>query len=243
MAEKKLTLYARTLFSFFIYFLLKARLVSKIRLPGIAKSFSVRPSTSDVGVFRQIFKENQYKLKFDGKINTIIDAGANIGLASVLFANLFEGASISAIEPDRNNYNLLKKNLGKYNNCKTFHGAIWNKNSALEITDSNQDAWSFTIREANEKNESTIEAFSIDQIMEKSGFDTIDLLKIDIEGSEKEVFEENYSNWLPKTKYLVIELHDDMRMGASRAVFRATSEYNFSCKMRGENLIFTNQNL
>jgi hypothetical protein len=68
----------------------------------------------------------------------------------------------------------------------------------------------------------------------------IDILKLDIEGSEKEVFETGYEHWLPKINILIIELHDKMKKGCSRAVFNAISKYDFSFDIKGENIIFTN---
>ena len=68
----------------------------------------------------------------------------------------------------------------------------------------------------------------------------IDVLKLDIEGSEKEVFEEGYENWLPKTKLLLVELHDKMKKGCSRSVLNAVNKYDFSFDIKGENIIFTN---
>ena len=71
----------------------------------------------------------------------------------------------------------------------------------------------------------------------------IDILKIDIEGSEKEVFQHGYADWLPKIKVLIIELHDRMVPGASAAVFSAINQYDFSVDIKGENLVFTNNRL
>ena len=64
-----------------------------------------------------------------------------------------------------------------------------------------------------------------------------------MEGSEKELFSTNYQAWLPRVRMLLVEVHDWMQMGSSAAVFRATSQYNFSFEMNHENLIFTNQDL
>jgi hypothetical protein len=67
----------------------------------------------------------------------------------------------------------------------------------------------------------------------------IDILKIDIEGSEKELFESDYETWLPKVTTLIIELHDRMREGSSLSFFRALTKYNFRLAVKGENLICT----
>ena len=72
------------------------------------------------------------------------------------------------------------------------------------------------------------------------GITVLDLVKIDIEGAEKELFENGYEKWLPKTRVLVVELHDRMKPGCSKSVFSAICQYDFSFSHKGENLIFTN---
>lgn len=54
-----------------------------------------------------------------------------------------------------------------------------------------------------------------------------DLAKIDIEGSEREVFGEDSRNdlsWLDDSRILVIEEHDDMRKGAHDAIVDTLSK-------------------
>jgi Methyltransferase FkbM domain len=79
--------------------------------------------------------------------------------------------------------------------------------------------------------------------MKERNWDTIDILKLDIEGAEKKVFESGYEQWLPKVKVLIVELHDRMRSGCSETVFKAVSQYSFSNEIRGENHIFFNKDL
>ena len=71
-------------------------------------------------------------------------------------------------------------------------------------------------------------------------WDNCDIVKLDVEGSEKEIFSENYEGWLPKKKVLIVELHDRMKKGCRKAVFQAISRYDFSLQVAGENLVFTN---
>ena len=63
--------------------------------------------------------------------------------------------------------------------------------------------------------------------MEMYGIEKIDVLKIDIEGSEKEVFELGAETWLPKVKTMVLELHDRVKKGCTAALVNAlkTREY------------------
>lgn len=85
---------------------------------------------------------------------------------------------------------------------------------------------------------STIRAISINEIMLKYNIDHIDILKIDIEGSEKELFQEGFESWLSKTSLLIIELHDGLNSGASKSFFKAVANYEFSMLRNNENLIF-----
>jgi len=73
--------------------------------------------------------------------------------------------------------------------------------------------------------------------MERFQLEEIDLLKIDIEGAEKELFSTNYESWLPKTKVLYIELHDRYRKGTATSFFKAICQYDFSIFLGRENLI------
>ena len=54
---------------------------------------------------------------------------------------------------------------------------------------------------------------------------SIDILKIDIEGAEKELFMDNYKTWLGKTKVIVIELHDRLDKEISGIFFKAVNNY------------------
>ena len=56
-------------------------------------------------------------------------------MASIFFANRFPGAEIIAVEPEKRNFQILKKNIAPYENIKAVHGAIWNENKSIELLD------------------------------------------------------------------------------------------------------------
>jgi hypothetical protein len=113
----------------------------------------------------------------------------------------------------------------------------------LDVIDKGQGENSFIVEEANPASNSSIPAISMHQLKEEMGWQTIDLLKIDIEGTEKNIFETNFEKWLPFTKVFFVETHDRMKKGCSAAVFKAVSKYNFSCMVAGENFLFVNEDL
>ncbi len=61
-------------------------------------------------------------------------------------------------------------------------------------------------------------------LLRESGFEKIDILKIDIEGAERELFADNPSVWLDRVENLFIELHGEE---AERIFNKAMSEYEF----------------
>ena len=73
-----------------------------------------------------------------------------------------------------------------------------------------------------------VRAITIDDIMGQFGMTAIDILKIDIEGAEKDVFEGDVDSWLPKTGMLGVELHDRMREGCACAFFPQSRIIPFS---------------
>jgi FkbM family methyltransferase len=206
-------------------------------------SFYLRPKTTDYYTFDQVFLRDQYNIDLPFVPKTIIDAGANIGLASVYFAHKFPNAKIVAIEPSSANYSIVQKNIANYPQVTAFCMGLWSKDTYLEIIDTSLNENAFMVQETTAANPKALQAISINSIINSNNWQTIDILKMDIEGSEKEVFEFNYETWLPKTKAIIVEMHDNMRKGASKAIFSAISKYNFSTSISDENLVFINQDL
>lgn len=83
-----------------------------IKLKDYKFPIFVRGKTSDALTFWSIFILKEHRtLDSIPNISTIIDAGANVGYASLLFAKHYPNALIVAIEPDPNNFLILKKNV------------------------------------------------------------------------------------------------------------------------------------
>jgi FkbM family methyltransferase len=229
----------------YVSLMLKLKGSDKFRFENLPHPIHLRRGTSDIPTFHQIFTFRDYDIPLPFEPRTIIDAGANIGFASVYFANKFPGANIVCVEPEKSNFEILQKNIQGYANITPLKNAISNEGgTTFNVVDGGGGNWGFmTLSESattKGKIVDTVATISIGEIVAQMGFDRIDLLKIDIEGAEKELFENNYETWLPKTRCLIIELHDGMKPGCSKSFFSAISKYDFSYRHRGENLIFTN---
>ncbi|MBW3545240.1 MAG: FkbM family methyltransferase, partial [Bacteroidetes bacterium] len=134
-------------------------------------------------------------------------------------------------------------NTKLYQNVVPLQAGLWPEAKKLNVTNTNSSSWAFTLEESKEDIPNTLDAITLDELLTRYGQQYIDILKIDIEGAEKELFSTNYQTWLPRTKVIVIELHDRMRRGCSKAFFKALINYDFRVQLKGENLVCINDAL
>ena len=200
----------------------------------------LRKNSSDEDTFYQNIIYEQYNLKrIPFTPSVIIDAGANIGLSSLYFSNRYPSSKIYALEPFKQNYDMLVKNTVQHKQIIPLHAALWREDKSLAVRDSGSGFWGFQVQDISESTEE-VKSVSIDSLMKRFSIDEIDILKMDIEGAEREVFSSNYERWLPKVKVLIIELHDFIHRDCSKTVFKALCNYDFTLSIKGsENLIFS----
>jgi FkbM family methyltransferase len=215
----------------------------EVRRPDIRHPFYLRLRTSDLPTFDQIFVNQEYAFHATIPPRIIIDAGANIGLASIYFANKYPEAKIIAIEPESSNYEMLKINVAPYDNVIPVNAALWNRNEPLDLVDPGLDKWGFMTVNGNSGDLATgtkchtIEGLTVDRIMNMYDLERLDLLKIDIEGAEKEVFLDS-SSWIDRVDSLIVELHDRMKTGCSRSFYNGSNGFDEEW-VQGENVFLT----
>jgi hypothetical protein len=114
----------------------------------------------------------------------------------------------------------------------------------LKINNTFRDGknWSFAVEETADVNQQTVEAISINDIIQMYHWSNIDVLKIDIEGAERYLFQNNYfKTFLPKVKCLVIEIHDEYDI--RRTIYDVLKENSFDFTDAGELTIAFNNGL
>jgi FkbM family methyltransferase len=210
-----------------------------ISIPQAQHKIYLRGGTSDIGIFDEVFFLEGYKYDYKNP-GIIFDCGANVGLTSVYYKNCFPQARIIAIEPDPANFTLLKKNTAPYQDIECLQMGLWHKEALLEIHNRHFNNNSgFAVEEVAKKGPETIEAITIPAIMQRYGISEIDVLKMDIEGAEKELFSYGADQWLPHVKTLVIETHDFMKSGTAKSVFSALQPYDYNVHIQGSNFFIT----
>ena len=205
----------------------------RVAIPGSAGVVMLRVPSTDVTTFREVLLREEYRLDVREPPETIVDAGANIGLASVYFAMQFPGARIIAIEPESENYELLEKNVAQYPNIEPVRAALWYEDAKVSVVDPGLGASGFMTAEKSVDERESVPAISLGTLMENHGLERVDLLKIDIEGAELSLFK-HAKRWIEKVDAIAVELHDRIRPGCERAFLNATQGFG-EVWTRGEN--------
>lgn len=203
------------------------------RVKGLKTPVHLRPGTLDLTVFEKIFLNREYELPFAITPHRIVDAGAHVGLASRFFAHRYPLSRILAIEPMATNLEVLRRNAAACQQIDVYAGALWGHTTTL--ASSGDASWAHAMREAKDKL-ATIASLTIPEILTRTGWDRIDLLKLDVEGAEREIFCDGAAEWLPRVRVIVLELHDRFYPGCSRAFYREISARLEAQEIRGENV-------
>lgn len=183
--------------------------VYKISVAGYPDPVFIRGGkSSDATVLYQIFGVREYQLAAALKsVNFIFDAGANIGLASLYFLRRYPTAKILAVEADPGNFEICRLNLAPYQERVILQqGALWSSCCRLVLVPCSTE-WGLAVRAAQPGEDAAIEAFDFPTLMAIAGQDSVDLLKLDIEGSEAELFNSDALPWLRTIRNIVVEFH------------------------------------
>jgi FkbM family methyltransferase len=217
-----------------------------MNINSIKYPFTLRNNSSDVPTLRQVFIRKDYDFNVAKQPKVLIDAGANIGLASIYFANKYPDVKIIAIEPEESNFRLLQENSAPYNNITPVKAALWNKNGKINLVDPGLGHWGFMTDDKNNQHKPhkqlgvecyQVQSITVDRIMDDYEIDQIDILKIDIEGAEKEVFSDT-SAWIWRTKALIVELHERMKEGCNRSFYNGSNGFDAEWK-HSENIFLS----
>jgi FkbM family methyltransferase len=173
--------------------------------PGWGK-IPLRTNGYDYGLLAQIFIRQDYRLECTG-VQRILDLGANIGMATIYLHRLFPQAEIACVEPSPDNIPLLKRAVSLNGiRGRIFEAAVGAEPGEIHLHVSDlPDCTSAYPVEGVSRTVAVLQ-ISVPEIMDRMGWDNIDLVKIDIEGSEKDVLGRN-NCWLRGVRIITGESH------------------------------------
>lgn len=167
-----------------------------------------RSKTSDLAHIERLLllgERCEYNLPRNIDPQFILDAGSNIGLATLFFSELFPNAKIVCCEPMTDNLDLLKLNTADLPNVTVLHCALGKKSSVGNIVQKSEgDYANIKVVESNDGN---IPIYDYDQLLKVSGSSHFDLIKTDIEGNEYGFLSSMSDDQLAQCKWIVGEVH------------------------------------
>jgi FkbM family methyltransferase len=200
----------------------------------------LRNYSSDLMVFEQIFIQEEYKklieiiknTKIDVKI--IVDAGANIGLSALYINHQLNTHSpiLYCIEADFENNKCIHHHISsnQLNNVHTINAGLWDKPGYLAVKNDFRDGAHWSLRVAAVNYETKLKAITMQELMTQYQLGSIDLLKIDIEGSEGVLLRNklDLATYLPKVKIICLEVHEEVI--SNNEVIQILTDFGFTCQ-------------
>jgi FkbM family methyltransferase len=233
------------------FFRIAPRKVKALRIPNIPYPIWLRPATSDWYVMEQVFIDQEYSLdrwqsharavraRYDdvlaqGRVPIIVDCGAHVGLATLWFARQFPRARILSVEPAKENFELLRRNVSSNPNIMPINAAIWDRETRVDLVNAEEQPWAWAMRQTPTGQISTV---TVNALLQREPIGVPLLVKIDIEGGEIALFHSN-TEWIERTPLVVFELHDWQGgwRGTGHSVFSRLCMHPRDYMQRGENM-------
>ena len=214
----------------------------------------------DGGELKQIFSDLDYDifqipqgrrlLEYYKNLNgtpLIIDAGANIGAATVYFHLTLPNCFCFSIEPNIKNFQLLEINTQSFKNQINFLGGLASVDGQLGLSDPGTGDMDFRTHTPKENQTiDLVESICIPTILNHKEVQKKSplILKIDIEGAEAELFSKD-NEWVDEFPLIIIEPHDWMLpfTGSSMNFLKAISKFDFDIILKKENLFLFNNKI
>ena len=203
---------------------------SRVSLEYRGQRHFLRLNTTDPLVWFSVFLQEDYGAPLPFEPRVILDAGAYTGFSAIYLTNRWPQAEIIAVEPDPANFRLLKRNVATCRRIRPIQAALWFEDAELMLYTRPEGHWAssvhaFGLGPRHTGPSRAVAAMCVETLKARFGLERIDLLKIDIEGAEKELFEHS-SGWIDEVGAIFIETHDRLRPGCSQAVAAATDGFD-----------------
>jgi FkbM family methyltransferase len=184
--------------------------------------------------FEELFVEQQYAFEAATDAPLVLDCGANIGLSVLYFKLRYPAARITAFEPSPEAFPLLQENVGALPGVTLEQKALARAEGELPFyafPDERASLRATTVARAGAKTIATVAAAPLSAYVEER----VDLLKLDVEGSELDVMEElAESGALRRIERMLIEAHHLEALPENRlsSLLRLLEDNGFAYRVR-----------
>ena len=210
---------------------------------GLQDSVCIRPRSTDLRVLYQMFgaKELDFRWPLQHPPMTAIDAGANVGYATLAIKNHWPQCRIVALEPDAANFEVLKANCKRYSDVQPLQAGLWGTACSLELDNQSLEdgAWGLRFRPVSGNGAGGSPAITVGDAVAALGTQRCDFLKIDIEGAEEDVFAHNVDQWIDRVSVILVELHGQQ---CHTLLNKLIAHYGFEHRSEGEKYLLWRAN-
>ena len=146
----------------------------------------LRANPYDHVLLARTFVRQDYRVEASG-VRRILDLRANIGMATVFLSRLFPQAEVACVEPSPHSFPLLKRAVALNGiHARVFEAAVGAESGTVDLYISTNPECNSVCPVEGSSKVVPVPVTQVPQIMSETGSDMIDVLKIDIEGAEKD---------------------------------------------------------
>jgi len=168
---------------------------------------SYRLNKGDVWSLREVLLDECYRFPGDIKPRVIVDLGGNIGLTSLWMFRTYAPERVVIVEPQPGNAAMARQNLSTLGpGTMLIKAAAGSKDGSAQFEESEESNRGRLCPGST----GTTRVVSMATLLDEAGITgEVDLLKVDVEGGEADLFSGNLE-WMGRIKALIIELHPDL---------------------------------
>jgi FkbM family methyltransferase len=165
-------------------------------------------------------------------VKVVVDIGANLGAATVLFSLHYPEARVYSLEPQRFPFEILTRNASFYPNTSIVNVGLFDSNRECPLHLSWVDSGTASIGSSwlNTEKTEVIKLRDAAEWTQEQGITSIDILKIDTEGCELPILS-RLAPYITRTQVIYFEYHSDADrraidglIGESHVLFSAKAE-------------------
>ncbi|MDG6905004.1 MAG: FkbM family methyltransferase [Nitrososphaerota archaeon] len=184
----------------------------------------------DARFIREIVNEKCYTKQAGFEIGSkdiVVDLGANVGIFSILAGMKARDGRVIALEPEDQSFKFLCDNLNANNlfNVEPHQLAISGSDGITNLYVNNPgNSAIFSYNDRDSARVLKVRTISMKTLLSEFQLDHISLLKIDVEGAEFKIFEED--DWLERVNKVAMEVHPNI--GNPEMIYSKLRQRNFS---------------
>jgi FkbM family methyltransferase len=196
-----------------------------IALPGASREnelrvhgFDLRVRANDYFVLFEVLSLGAYDIDFAplGPVRTVLDLGANIGLATLVLSRALGSATtFLCVEPAPSSFALLERNLRRNTpGARALNAAATAEPTTITVREGAHPALSSVQRARRGDGGREIAGMTIGGILDAADLVRVDLVKLDVEGAERELFDAA-DGWRDRVGAILAEIHPPLSVEAA----------------------------